>query len=194
MMKNSDWGAVVYLSHSQYGINGEIRINNNKNFTTGCGASKENGEFTSECQIAYGSNVTSYPQSTTGNITGVFDMSGGAFEYVMGVYSDLSYDNSGFSTLPESKYYNNYLSSQFTGEYDTNMTLCTLETCGGHALNETAGWYGNTAYFVDFWGLWFKRGGVYSVGSVAGAFFADYDDGHAVDNNSWRSVLVVDGA
>ncbi|MEG0026531.1 MAG: hypothetical protein RR732_04680, partial [Bacilli bacterium] len=29
-----------------------------------------------------------YPQSTTGNITGIFDMSGGAYEYTMGVLAD----------------------------------------------------------------------------------------------------------
>ena len=28
MMKNMEWGAVTYLSHSKYGINGEITLNN----------------------------------------------------------------------------------------------------------------------------------------------------------------------
>ena len=28
MMNNREWGAVAYLSHSAYGINNEIRINN----------------------------------------------------------------------------------------------------------------------------------------------------------------------
>ena len=36
LMKNSEWGAVVYLAHSQMGRNGyEITINNNSNFVTG---------------------------------------------------------------------------------------------------------------------------------------------------------------
>ena len=30
MMKNTEWGAVAYLSHSNYGIGTEVRINNNR--------------------------------------------------------------------------------------------------------------------------------------------------------------------
>jgi len=214
MMKNSEWGAVAYLSHSQYGINSEIRINNNSNYTTGCGASEENGESTTECQIIYGSNVTSYPQSTTGNITGIFDMSGSAGEYVMGVYSDSEgkpmsgfntfknsnfngtlYDGTSYSdgiSFPESKYYDLYLSSQFTGLI-TGIELCTLETCGGHALNETAWWYDDFGDFISSTYPWFIRGGYYEDGSDAGEFYILYDNGYASDSNSWRSVLVVDG-
>ena len=95
MAKNTEWSAVAYLSHSRYGINGKIRINNYGTYTnneyiplgTGCGASTANASESSTCQIAYGS-ATSYPQSTTGNITGVFDMYGGAWEYVMGVFAN----------------------------------------------------------------------------------------------------------
>ena len=32
MMKNTEWGAVAYLSLSNYGINGEVRINNSSTF------------------------------------------------------------------------------------------------------------------------------------------------------------------
>ncbi len=38
MMKNTEWGAVAYLSHSKYGINTEININNNSSFKTGYSA------------------------------------------------------------------------------------------------------------------------------------------------------------
>ena len=137
--------------------------------------------------------VSSYPQSTTGNITGIFDMSGGSWEYVMGNFGNTSL-HSGFTIFPESKYYDLYLSSQFTGDFDTNFELCTLETCGGYALYETANWYGNYAYFVDFGYPWFFRGGYYSDGSRAGAFGADIYDGGSNNFISWRSVLVVDGA
>ena len=40
-MKNSEWGAVAYLAHSQYGRNGhEITINNSSNFITGNAANE----------------------------------------------------------------------------------------------------------------------------------------------------------
>ena len=37
MMKNTEWGAAAYLSHSIYGINKEIAINNNSDYITGYG-------------------------------------------------------------------------------------------------------------------------------------------------------------
>ncbi|MDD2392081.1 MAG: hypothetical protein PHU94_04015, partial [Bacilli bacterium] len=53
MMKNTEWGAVAYLSHSKYGINKEININNNSSFKTGYSATE-------------GSDQTTYP-GTYGN-------------------------------------------------------------------------------------------------------------------------------
>jgi len=204
MMKNSEWGAVAYLSHSKYGINDEIRINNNYNYTTGCGASTVNGSSTSACEISYNSSST--PQSTTGNITGVFDMSGGAYEYVMGVLADSNgnprsgYDssyNSGYNGLlyddtsytsgisfPAAKYYDLYTG---TGPLDS----CNGGICYGHALSETANWYEDYANFVDSDYPWFSRGGYYNVGADAGAFHSSSYIGSANNYYSWRSVLVV---
>ncbi len=108
MMKNTEWGAVAYLTQSKYGrceANGncsKVRINNNSNYITGmsatiapiCGATgtKEscNG-YEATSLNADGEQVQSYynknnnEASTTGNYSGVYDMSGGAHEYVMGV-------------------------------------------------------------------------------------------------------------
>ena len=61
----------------------------------------------------YGSGISLYSQSTTGNITGVFDMSGGAWEYVMGNYnnaeSSSGFASSWFTTTSNIKYYNKLL-------------------------------------------------------------------------------------
>ena len=51
--------------------------------------------------------------STTGTIYGIYDMSGGTAEYVMGVYSNTK-GLSGFNSLPDEKYYNNYTESSYT--------------------------------------------------------------------------------
>ena len=204
MMKNSEWGAVAYLSHSNYGINTEIRKNNYSESSapyttsTGCGADVTNANTSTTvttCAIPYGtpSNETyTYPQSTTGNISGVFDMSGGAPEYVMGNYNG-TIGASGFSTMPDIKYYDNYPSSIFTGNYSTNFTFCTLATCGGHALNETRGWYSDSANFVSPGYSWFARSGLASFSTLAGAFYSYYYGGNANNNNSWRGVLVAKG-
>ena len=159
MIKNDEWGAVAYLSHSRYGINNEIRINNNNRCKTGCGASTAHATVSTECQIAYGS-ATSYPQSTTGNIYGIFDMSGGAWEYVMasfadkngkgtggecevtnsgfnGIYTNLSYpgNNSDSTELttgidyPNSKEYNLFYNPNDTTNNRTNTTV--YNSCNG---------------------------------------------------------------
>ena len=41
MMKNTEWGAVAYLSHSAYGSQTSVRINNNSAYITGYAAKKE---------------------------------------------------------------------------------------------------------------------------------------------------------
>ena len=189
MMKNSEWGAVTYLSHSKYGINGEIRINNywNDGTLTGCGASSVNGGATSSCEIAYG-GATTYPQSTTGNISGIFDMSGGAIEYVMGNLNQ-EVGSSGFTTLPPSKYYDLYSKTQFTGDWASNIALCTIATCGGHALSETAGWYNDYTNFVESGYPWFLRGGYRHNEAGAGAFLFLRYDGLVGGTDGFRVVL-----
>ena len=183
MIKNSEWGAVAYLSHSQYGINDEVRINNyyNEGTLTGCGALTDGESELTTCGIIYG-QASEYPQSTTGNITGVYDMSGGAREYVAaGLYSNIG---------AITKYYDSYLDAQFTGDNITNMTLCTLETCGGHALSETNGWYNNYSSFVNSSASFFVRGGGYSDSTVAGIFHSYNVGGEAINIHTFRSVLI----
>lgn len=202
MMKNSEWGAVAYLSHSKYGINANIRKNNYKNSnrtSTGCGANSANANTTTTvttCAIPYGtpSNETyTYPQSTTGNISGIFDMSGGNWEYVMAVYED-AVSSSGFAstwltTTGNSKYYNLYDSSVFTGNSTACFTACTLASCGGQALNETYLWYTSSDYFADDDESWVDRGGRTDSDSAT-AFYASSDDGDGYSQSSFRSVLV----
>ena len=79
--------------------------------------------------------------STTGNITGVYDMSGGAWEYTMGVMfnSDNAtpfYKSSGFmaSTMPESKYYETY------AYFDLNATAPVESGDEGNESTSTNGY------------------------------------------------------
>jgi len=100
MMKNTEWGAVAYLQHSAYGSRESVRINNNSSYITGyaakneptCGYTGTNEDCNKycddgSCNQPYNTSV-GYTASTTGNITGVYDMSGGSWEYVMGVMLD----------------------------------------------------------------------------------------------------------
>ncbi|MCI6847565.1 MAG: hypothetical protein MR835_01795 [Erysipelotrichaceae bacterium] len=197
MMKNSEWGAVAYLSHSNYGLNGEVYMNDS--YYTGGSSGTVNGKvssgsFTWDGKIRSGTTIGSYANdrtlgtkaSTTGNITGVYDMSGGAGEYVMGNYNN-TVGNSGFSTMPDSKYYDVYSIDR--------VSLCTIETCGGHALFETNNWYG--AYGSDGGFVssstgsyqWFIRGGeIFLYDSEVGAFAFHSRGGDAYDY-SFRLVV-----
>ena len=190
MMKNSEWGAVTYLSHSKYGVNREVYINNSSGFYTGRSggttnaSSSTNGTYTWDGKTTSGSYASDRTlgtkASTTGNITGVYDMSGGAWEYVMGNYNN-KISSSGFSTLPNSKYYDTYSI--------TSNSSCTIATCGGHALFETANWYSDYAFFVNSSYPWFIRGGYYDNGADAGAFGSNYNYGSAHSYYSFRLVL-----
>ena len=215
MLKNSEWGAVAYLSHSKYGANREVYINNSSGLYTGrsggnvSGSTPINGTYTNQTSttqynsygfytwdgylLNYNTNTRSSTRilekvaSTTGNIYGVYDMSGGAYEYVMGNFAN-TIGHSGFTTLPDSKYYDVYSSNIFTGTSTTNINFCTLATCGGHALNETAGWYSDSSRFVYSSSAWFRRGGYYNS-SASGIFYFYYHSGTNVTSFSFRTCL-----
>ena len=73
----------------------------------------------SSCLNSYGTKTDNiYNQSTTGNISGIFDMSGGVYEYVMGYTTGAStaYGLSDFTTetFPKDKYVDIYTSSKHT--------------------------------------------------------------------------------
>ena len=81
-----------------------------------------------------------------------------------------------------------YSSNIFTGTSTTNINFCTLATCGGHALNETAGWYSDSSRFVYSSSAWFRRGGYYNS-SASGIFYFYYHSGTNVTSFSFRTCL-----
>ena len=242
MMKNSEWGAVAYLSHSKYGVNREVYINNSSSYYTGRSGGNVGGKtpinktYTDQTSttgynnygyytwdgylLNYNSNTKSTTRnltkvaSTTGNITGIYDMSGGAYEYVMGVFANSDgqvwsgYNtsiNSGFTGLvgssgtaytgtafPDSKYYDVYKAT--SGTTISVFTACNGGICYGHALSETTGWYGDFADFISADSPWFSRGGFYYYGSDAGVFYRNYNLGHAESYSGFRSVVSFVGA
>lgn len=207
MLKNSEWGAVAYLSASKYGVGVNGTKTNSaypatsadadisspsssyRNGITGCGPKSKtsessyssvtvNGETVKlpalsanhiEDPLACGDKAHAYNgeigvlASTTNTIYGIYDMSGGAYEHVMGNLT--GYDNqsetsrsSYMTTQAKPPYvdlykespYGNFTSGVSSGaannpvgwgasvdEYYWNNDVCTWETCGGHALHET---------------------------------------------------------
>ena len=156
MSKNNEWGAVAYLTHSIYGrctsstTCTEVGINNNGSYKTGYGAKA--GSSDSATNGAYNTTLGK-DASTTKNIYGIYDMSGGRYEYVMGVYNNAK-SSSGFNSLPDSKYYNNYTTTEYQG----------------HALYGTKGWYYDGNDVLDTSKSWYARGGGDNSGASAGVF------------------------
>ncbi len=125
MIKNSEWGAIAYLSHSKYGL-----CQNNLCRDYGSNQERIAGKEKND--------------TTTGNAYGVYDMSGSAKEYTMGnitTTGTLNLNNSFFSTVPVG-----------TDDYDLYQNG---EFILGDATKETTGWYNtngnidlNNSWFV----------------------------------------------
>ena len=114
LMKNSEWGAVIYLSQSKYGLNdinittNNININNTTKSVyavTGCAGTTKGAYNTTISQINNRTLTDVYvwtqekgtKASTTGTIYGIYDMAGGTLE------KTASYVNNGHNNLKYGK-------------------------------------------------------------------------------------------
>ena len=195
VMKNMEWGAVAYLTSSKYGIyidastcinsECEVWINNNSNYTTGCAGDSVSAAESTSCNAW--NTATGVNASTTGNIYGIYDMSGGAWEYVMG--NMLTVDNVFNSCLslmeePESKYYNAYVYGNDINDYSRGYL--------GDATKEVWSWYNDASYFPVEEFPWFGRGGAYKYAEEAGMFRFYRRTGDQTSISTWRVVLTAE--
>ena len=88
LLKNSEWGAVAYLCYSQYGL--VPQTNKSGHNVSG----KWYYDLYTGQGPGAGVNVKGYTDSdsqkasTTGNVTGIYDMNGGAWEFVAAYYDN----------------------------------------------------------------------------------------------------------
>ena len=213
MLTNMEWGAVAYLTNSNYGrcSNGtctEITINNCNTYTTGIGAdivSANASSTTCTTEANKYNGEKGVLASTTGNVYGVYDMSGGAYEYVMGNMSSTAdtYTFHSYSAGFASSWYNSnqkYVNTYARISSSSDRTIQKACNAGrlGDATGEVVffvggdgGWYNDCAYFPYSSLPWFNRGGTYQSGSKAGMFcFISYNGG-ADSTYSTRATLVV---
>ncbi len=208
MLKNTEWGAVAYLSHSIFGINKEVTINNNSLYKTGYADLTDTDQNKLSGQIGDGANFNTewnttngFTASTTGNITGVYDMSGGAWEYVAAYVPESSKDTSGFITdelkTLNAKYFDVY-DNESTMNGSTKMILGDATGEMGPFSNYQDGdgvnryhnrWYADSSNFVDPLYPWFIRGGYYSNGVIAGQFGFNRNTGAGNGGDGFRLAL-----
>ena len=94
---------------------------------------------------------------------------------VMGNYNK-TVANSGFSKMPDAKYYDLYTSTNITGL--------------GHALEETQNWYSDYSSNLTTSEPWIGRGGSSAHPDNAGIFFYTLHEGSNNDiNHTFRAVL-----
>ena len=198
LIKNIEWGAVAYLTQSSYGRNGkEPYINNSSDFITGNSGGSTSASTSSGARYRY-TTPNGQKASTTGNVSGIYDMSGGSLEYVA------CYVNNGDSSLTEnansllnanSKYKDVTImgsGNSSSSNYDANRNIY------GDAIYETSksyednnGWFYDRARYFNSANPFLMRGGYISYGSNAGIFSFYISSGINATSNSFRPVLTV---
>ena len=207
LIKNSEWGAVAYLTQSQYGRNGhEIDINNSTSYITGNGGGSTSASRTSGAPNPYNTTIGA-KASTTGNVYGVYDMSGGAWEYVA-AFNNTDTNNyessfgstfastSGTSDKYATKYYNETTSSDGNARIYTYGKIgdATKEVNKGGAydLSNTSrynNWFGDYSSLCYAGFSFVKRGGHCNYGAYAGVFCSRSYSGDSSSDGSFRAVL-----
>ena len=253
LMKNSEWGAVAYLSQSKYGLDGTDITVNNVSLNSG-GAKRTNTAGKSGVDSVYAvtgcttgsisegetvktmaningttgntanNGVYTWDQlngckaSNTGNIYGIYDLSGGTYErtatYVANGNSNLktygssiAYDGNTLKTA-STKYTTAYpfdSSTDNTG-ITNNETLNTASGNNykkntlifGDSIRETstAGtgsslWYDDFSYYPGLLYPFSIRGGYFWDGSGAGLFCFTRHNGGSNFYLGFRAVLTV---
>ncbi|MFR3920005.1 MAG: type II secretion system protein [Clostridia bacterium] len=197
MMKNTEWGAVAYLSRSQYGKNSAVYNNpywndNDYNGTkyyspiTGlCGKTQNYTTKTYNDPNVYKYNTTEGKNaSTTGNVYGVYDMVGGAWEYVAAVLSTKKSSGSYYNfTNIDTKYYESY-DAYDNSKYGDAMYETSMNSEG------STSWDGDYSYFVTESNPVFERGGHASGWVSAGVFAFGRVNGGTAAGDSFRPCLV----
>ena len=175
MLKNSEWGAIAYLTESKYGRNGEeVTQNTDTSYKTA------NGNF-----------MNNQNQSSTGNETGIYDLSGGVFERVAAYYSGSTSSNlinngnslvNDYANENTKKYVTAYIGTSVSSGYKP-----------GDATYETSRWHGDLASFVSSKYPFFTRV-CYSSGiasSGAGVFYYTESNGGSSSSGGCRMCLAV---
>ncbi len=220
IITNYEWGAVAYLANSKYG-----RCTNNScskvemngygvvvggeytNTLTGCGPISSGSTSVGTTCNAYNTTI-GMTASTTGNITGVYDMSGGACEDVM---ANMSSTSGSYTFYPsgsgfEDAWYNEnnkkYLVTYAHGTTNRDQAAFNRGRLGDAtsevvltANSTTGGWY-STAVQIPWdsqdqikWS-WYTRGGTVQSESGSGIFNGTRLNGSGWLDTTTRAILV----
>ena len=231
IIKNSEWGAVAYLSQSKYGKNSEVYPNNvsfeadrqsiagkSVYAITGYSAAGVNdgtnnakgqtiGETIGNSTVWY--KEAGYEASTTGNITGIYDMSGGCWDYTANVipsgHSNIGTYGGEIATIASTGKSNRYITLYPVGgstsaETDTSRSYSSWGQMYGDSIWEVSSGTGtNLAWNGDRMDEdtnsnepFFIRGAYWNWNSQAGVFALADLNGNDYYHWTSRAVFVVE--
>lgn len=164
LMKNTEWDCVVYLAHSKYGRNGyAITENSNWKLVT--------------------AEVSDVKQSTTKNVSGVFDLAGECWEYVAANIG-CNFSRAGSKPIFDLIMY--HRDSRYMDFYNSGITA------KGDAMIETQSWQENYFVMLDDIFPFLVRGGDCLDGSGAGVFAVGASVGYGGSNYGFRFNICRD--
>lgn len=191
MTKNSEWGAVVYLTESRYGKNGQSVQKCTEDDYTGGG----NGQ-------KYLDNIN---QSTTGNVYGIYDLCGGALESIAcfnSVDKNANLVKSGWTSATglntkssSTKYatkYNNKSNTYDSYDYNGREVIFQYGKTGDATKEvrkwEELGWHNEIINILYSASPFISRSGGAKENGV-GIFYSIYSNGESSQDNTFRTVL-----
>ena len=194
LMKNVEWGAVAYLTNA---IGRIPYINNSSDYITGNAGGSQNASEAAGTTNAW-NTAGGVKASTTHNVYGIYDMSGGAREYVAAYVNN---GNSNLSTYASSlvnaatKYKDVYPIGSSDSEANNYAAWSSIK---GDAVYETsssssstASWDRDYSNAPDSNYPVFNRGGLCSSASGAGVFCSLIGNGNAGSLVGFRVVLGI---
>ena len=231
-MKNSEWGAVAYLTHSKYGRNGEEPSINNVNMNyiiptirgvTGYAGAEVSSEVNNLTSPELGDDINSLSYawnteigklaSSTGNISGIYDINGGAWQMTAG-YIPIQDENKkinnyggtfannedGSVNIESNKYVSVYEGSENLIESSVNKRESYMKEKNtvrkGEAIWETSisgsgiAWNNDVANFVSYEQPFNLVGGFWFRNTTSGIFAFGSAVGGAQPGVSFRVVLI----
>ncbi len=194
-MKNTEWGAVAYLTQSIYGRCTssnectEVGINTNTSYRTG---------YLNTNYVFPNSN--SGDASTTKNVTGIYDLRGGSWDQMASIMASSvggttpSYASSELNgKLTDPKYYDLYDYGADQAHFNRRILGDATGEMGPFVSSASdyyvGSFYGDWARFAGGGYPCFSRGGGISENTLAGLFTFAHWVGNANSLNGFRIVL-----
>lgn len=213
LMKNSEWGAIAYLSYSKYGTNGQriytnsVNLNNSVKSVYGVTGYAGSEVGANPVNNLIGANIwyseAGQKASSNHNITGIYDLAGGAWERVSSFVENENIEKFGYAITRDG------LTAEGKRTSSANATIYKIGTEDGNVANyvtnsdkigdatvetsstgaDSTSWNSETSMFPSAELPFFSRGGSYNFTINTGVFNYSRTSGMGGYDSSFRAVI-----